>query len=84
MRNSVFLKPKVLNSENTNMLKYHSDKKLSRTYGCWEEGAGVRDTQGVWDGQVYTAIFKIDNRQEPTIWNRELCSVLYDLNGRGV
>lgn len=32
----------------------------------------------------YTLPFKIDNRQEPTIWNRELCSVLYDLNGRGV
>ena len=67
------------------MLEYTSDKKkLSKTYGCWEEGAGGRDTQGVWDGQIYTAIFKIDNQQEPTMWNRELCSVLYDLNGRGV
>ena len=27
---------------------------------------GGRDSQGVWDGHVYTAIFKMDNQQEPT------------------
>jgi hypothetical protein len=33
----------VLNSENTNMLEYTSGKKkLSKTYGCWEEGDGGR------------------------------------------
>ena len=25
-----------------------------------------RDSQGVWDGHVYTAVFKMDNQQGPT------------------
>ena len=30
---------------------------------------------GVWDGQVYSAIFKMDNQQQdPTEQDRELCS----------
>ena len=28
---------------------------------------GERDNQGVWDGQVHTAVFKMDNQQGPTI-----------------
>ena len=26
-----------------------------------------RDSLGVWDGQVHTAVFKMDNQQGPTI-----------------
>ena len=29
---------------------------------------------GVWDGQVHTALFKMDSQQGPTVQNRELCS----------
>ena len=44
-----------------------------------------RDSWGVWDGHVHTAIFKMDNQQGPTAWHREVCSMLYgSLEGRGV
>ena len=36
-----------------------------------------RDSLGVWDGQVHTAIFKMDNQQGPTMKNMELGSMLY-------
>ena len=46
---------------------------------------GGRDSQGVWDGHVHTALFKMDNREGPTVWHRELCSMLHSsLDGRGV
>ena len=34
-----------------------------------------RDSQGVGDGHVHTAIFKIDNQQGPTVKYRELFSI---------
>ena len=37
------------------------------TYGCQGEGCGGRDSQGVWDGHVHTAIFKMDNQQGPIV-----------------
>ena len=36
-----------------------------------------RDTQGVWDGHMYTAIFKMDNQQGPTVQHTELYSMLH-------
>ena len=30
-----------------------------------------RNSQGVWDGHVDTAIFKMDNQQGPTVQHRE-------------
>ena len=46
---------------------------------------GGRDSYGVWDQHIHTAIFKMDNQQGPTKQHRELCSVLCgSLNGRGV
>ena len=35
---------------------------------------GERNSQGVWDGHVHTAIFKMDNQQGPPVQHRELCS----------
>ena len=35
-----------------------------------------RDSQGVWDGHIHTAMFKMDNKQGPTVQHMELCSVL--------
>ena len=32
-----------------------------------------RDNQGVCDGHVHTAMFKMDNQQGPTEQHRELC-----------
>ena len=36
-------------------------------YGCWEEGCGGRDSEGVWGGHEHAAIFKMDNQQGPTV-----------------
>ena len=33
----------------------------AQTYGYWGKG--------VWDGQVHTAIFKVDNQQGPTVYS---------------
>ena len=32
-----------------------------------------RDSYGVWDGCIYTAIFKMDNQQESSVWNSAHC-----------
>ena len=46
---------------------------------------GGRDSQGVWDRHVPTATFKMDNQQGPTVWHRELYSMLCgSLEGRQV
>jgi len=43
-----------------------------------------RDSWGLWEGHVHTAIFKMDNQQKPILWHMELCSVLCaSLDGRG-
>ena len=53
------------------------------TYGCHKLGRG-RDSQGVGNGHVHFAIFKVDN-QEPTIQHMELCSMLCGSpDGKGV
>ena len=42
-----------------------------------------RDSYGVWDGHVHTAIFKMDNQQGPGVQHMKLCSVLCgDLDGK--
>ena len=42
-----------------------------------------RDSQGVWDGHVHTAIFKMDNQQGPNVQHTELGSMLCgNLDGR--
>ena len=51
-----------------------------------EWGTGERrDSLGVWDGHVHTAIFKVDSQQGPVAEHRELYSMLCgSLDGRGV
>ena len=39
------------------------------THGC----CGVRNSEGIWEGHVYTAIFKMDNQQKPIVQHMELC-----------
>ena len=44
-----------------------------------------RDSLGVWDGHRYTAVFKMDNQEGPTVEHRELCSILCNnLNGKRI
>ena len=42
-------------------IKMKSRLHLAQTYGYWGKG--------VWDGQVHTAIFKVDNQQGPTVYS---------------
>ena len=54
-------------------------------HGCQQERFRERDGQGVWDGHIRTAIFKMDNQQGLTVYHMGLCSRLYgSLDGRGV
>ena len=44
-----------------------------------------RESQGVWNGHVHTAIFGMDNQQGPTVQHRGICSMLCgNQDGRGV
>ena len=47
---------------------------------------GGRDIQGVWNGHAYTAIFKMDNQQGPTVQFLQgtLLDVMGSLDGRGL
>ena len=59
-----------LKRNNTNDLTYKRGR-AAQTYrmNLWLQGeAGEgRDTQGVWDGHVHTAMFKMDSQQGPTV-----------------
>ena len=37
---------------------------------------GGRESQGIWEGHVHTVTFKMDNQQGPTVWHKEVCSML--------
>ena len=46
---------------------------------------GARDSEGVWDGHIHTAIFKMGNQQGPAVEHTEPCSMLCgSLGERGV
>ena len=49
-----------------------------QTYGYHEGTMGARDSQGVLDRYVHTAIFKMNNQQGPSVQPIELCSILYN------
>ena len=67
-------------------LIYKTDSGTWKT-NSWLLGGRLRgrDSKGVWDGHVHTAIFEMNNQQGPPIWHMELCSMLCGtLDGRGV
>ena len=51
-----------LERNDTNELIYKTEKQTHRLRE-WVRGT---DSQGVWDGHVHSAIFKMDNQQGPT------------------
>ena len=62
-----------------------TDKRDSQTWKMNLQLPGGRESWGLWDGHVHTAVFKMDHQQRPTIQLRELCPVLRGgLDGRGV
>ena len=69
-----------LKRSNTNELTYKTERD-SQTLIMITWGK----EQGVWDGHVHTAIFKIDNQRGPTTQHRELCLILCNnLNGERI
>ena len=55
------------------------------THGYQYGKVGGRDSWEVWDWHVHTAIFKLDNQQGPTVYHRDLCSILCNkLNGKKI
>ena len=74
------------------MIQMNLFRKQKQTHGLRERTYGYqggkvvgRDSQGVWDSHVHTAIFKKDNKQGPTIQHRERCSILCNnLNGKRI
>ena len=59
--------------------------KQKETHRLRNRLPGGRDSQGVWDSDVHTAIFKMDSQQGPIVQHMELCSMLCaSLDGRGV
>ena len=64
------------------LLTKQKDSQTQKT-NLWLPGR--RESQGVWDGHVRTAIFKMNNQQGPTVQHMELCSVLCgSLGGREI
>ena len=77
-----------LKRNDTNELIYETEtdsQTKTMNFGYqWGRMEG-RDSQGVWDPHLHTAVFKMDNQQGPTVQHREVCSVLCgSLDGRGV
>ena len=49
-------------------IKQKQTHRVSKqTYGYQGGRMGSRDSYGVWNGHVHTAIFKMDNQQAPII-----------------
>ena len=65
------------------MPQLHHNNKQKQTYRLREQTYvfqggknGERDSKEAWNQHVHTAVFKMENQQDPTIWHMELCSVL--------
>ena len=57
----------------------------SQTYKTNLRLPGGKDSQGLWEGHVHTAVFRMDDQQGPTVQHMELRSMLCaSLDGRGV
>ena len=46
-----------------------------QTYGYQRGNTGGKDKLGVWDQQIHTTIYKIDNQEGPTVQHRDLYSI---------
>ena len=68
------------NHTNELIHKTETDLQISKTNLWFPKGKGGRgeDKSGGWDGRKHAAIDKTDNQQGPTVWHRELSSILCD------
>ena len=53
--------------QNRNRLTDLENDLWEQAYGFQRGRMGGRDSQGVWDWHVHTAVFKMDNQQGPTV-----------------
>ena len=51
-------------------------RRRKQTYGYQRGNVRGRNKSGAWYEHVYTTIYEIDNQQGPTVWHRELYSIL--------
>ena len=62
-----------------------SHRVSKQTYGYQGGRMGSRDSYGVWNSHVHTAIFKMDDQQGPTVEQRKLNSIFCNnLNGKRI
>ena len=47
--------------------KAETDTHIYRMNLCWTREKDGGKGQGVWDGHVHTAVFKMDSQQGPTV-----------------
>ena len=82
-RNIPYTQNLKINDTNEPIKQKETHKLREWTYGCQGKNAGEGEWESL-DGHVHTAIFKMGNHQGPTVWQRELCSMLCDsLDGKG-
>ena len=69
------------NDANEHIYKIETDLQTQKM-NLWlqRSGGGMtgrRDSQGVRNGHVHTALLKMNNQQGPTVQHKELCSMLH-------
>ena len=64
------------NDTNEFTCKAETDSWTSRMSSWVLVGKDRGKGQGVWDGHIHTAIFKVENQPGPIVQNRELCLAL--------
>ena len=55
-------------------IQKQTHRHRKQTYG-YQRGKAGWDKLGVWDSQIHTTIYEIDNQQGPTVQHRELYSI---------
>ena len=66
------------NDTNELIYKTEIDSQTQKANLWLPKGKQGRDKLGVWDLNIHTTIYKIDNQQEPTVKHRELYAISYN------
>ena len=64
-------------------IKFLTKQRLTENKLMVARGKDVGTGQGVWDGHVNTAVFKMDNQQGLTAKHREFCCVMWQSGWEG-
>ena len=55
--------------------KQKQTHRFKKQYMVTKGESSGRDKLGVWDEQIHTTVYKIDEQQGPTVYHRELYSI---------